>query len=71
MAIKSTNAEEMNKAIVQKVERVLNNIEYGRSLRMTISADLGSIPEIKYQVDEAIVWDQDRCVAEVEEDTHD
>ena len=67
MAITSTNAEEMNKAIVQKVERVLNNIEYGRCFKMTISAELGSLPEIKYQVDEAIAWDQDRCVMENKE----
>ena len=57
MAIKSTKAEEMNRAIVQKVERVLNNIEYGRCVKMTISCELGSLPEIKYQVDEAIAWD--------------
>ena len=59
MAIKSTNAEEMNKAIVSKVERVLNNIEYGRSFRMTITADIGCLPEIKYQVDEVIDWDSE------------
>ena len=63
MAIKSTNAEEMNRAILKKVERVLNNIEYGRSFRMTIKADIGNLPEINYQVDEVVVWDS--------EDTHD
>lgn len=63
MAIKSTNAEEMNKAILKKVERVLNNIEYGRSFRMTIKADIGNLPEINYQVDEVVAWDS--------EDTHD
>lgn len=63
MAIKSTNAEEMNRAILKKVERVLNNIEYGRSFRMTIKADIGSLPEINYQVDEVVAWDS--------EDTHD
>ena len=63
MAIKSTNAEEMNRAILKKVERVLNNIEYGRSIRMTIRADIGNLPEINYQVDEVVAWDS--------EDTHD
>ena len=63
MAIKSTNAEEMNRAILEKVERVLNNIEYGRSFSMTIKADIGNLPEINYQVDEVVAWDS--------EDTHD
>ena len=63
MAIKTTNAEEMNRAIIKKVERVLNNIEYGRSFRMTIKADIGSLPEINYQVDEVVAWES--------EDAHD
>ena len=63
MAIKTTNAEEMNRAIIKKVERVLNNIEYGRNFRMTIKADIGSLPEINYQVDEVVAWES--------EDAHD
>ena len=59
MDIKTTNAEEMNKAIVKKVERVLNNIEYGRSFRMTITVEIGGLPEIEYHVDEAIDWDSE------------
>ena len=59
MAIKSTNAEEMNKAIVKKIERILNNIEYGRSVRITITAEIGTLPEIEYRVGETIAWDSE------------
>ena len=59
MAIKTTNAEKMNKAILDKVERILNNIEYGKSVRIVINAELGSLPDVDYRVTELINWDSE------------
>ena len=59
MAIKTTNAEKMNKAILEKVERILNNIEYGRSVRIVINAELGGLPDVDYRVTELINWDSE------------
>lgn len=59
MAIKTTNAEKMNKAILEKVERILDNIEYGRSVRIVITAEMGSLPDVDYRVTELINWDSE------------
>ena len=59
MAIKTTNVEKMNKAILEKVERILGNIEYGRAVRIVINAELGSLPDIEYRVTELINWDSE------------
>lgn len=59
MANKLTNAEKMNKAILDKVERILNNIEYGRSVRIVINAEMGSLPDVDYRVTEIVNWDRE------------
>lgn len=59
MAIKTTNVEKMNKAILEKVERILDNIEYGRSVRIVITAEMGSLPDVDYRVTELINWDSE------------
>ena len=59
MANKLTNAEKMNKAILDKVERILNNIEYGGSVRIVINAEMGSLPDVDYRVTEIVNWERE------------
>ena len=53
MAI-TTHKEDMNKAILDKVENILNNIERGESLYIKISAEIGNAPRIEYHVVEIV-----------------
>lgn len=53
MAIR-THKEDMSKAILDKVENILNNIGHGESLYIRISAEIGLAPEIEYHVTELI-----------------
>jgi len=59
MAIKTTNAEQMNKAILNRIEQVINNIEYGTEFYIDVRAYPGSLPTIQYQVKETIPWDSE------------
>ena len=59
MAIKTTNAEKMNKAILNRIEQVINNIEYGTEFYIDVRAYTGSLPTIQYQVKETIPWDSE------------
>lgn len=59
MAIKTTNAKEMNKAILNRIEQVINNIEYGTEFYIDVRAYTGSLPTIQYQVKETIPWDSE------------
>jgi len=59
MAIKTTNAEQMNKAILNRIEQVINNIEYGTEFYIDVRAYTGSLPTIQYQVKETIPWDSE------------
>ena len=57
MAIKTNNAKELNKAIVDKVEKILSNMDHGTSIYISIYANAGEIPNIIYKIEENIVPD--------------
>ena len=57
MAIKTNNAKELNKAIVDKVEKILSNMDHGTSLYINIHASFDEIPSIYYRIEENIVPD--------------
>ena len=54
MAIK-TRGEELNKAIVDKVESILTNTNCPTEVKIEIEAKVGVAPYIKYQIEEFIV----------------
>lgn len=54
MAIK-TRGEELNKAIVDKVENILANANCPTEVKIEIEAKVGVAPYIKYQIEEFIV----------------
>ena len=54
MAIK-TRGDELNKAIVDKVENILANTNCPTEVKIEIEAKVGVAPYIKYQIEEFIV----------------
>lgn len=56
----SIKAENMNRAIVKKLERVLANTECIDSLCITIEGNVGEAPTIEYTIKEIIVSEGDR-----------
>ena len=54
MAIK-TRGNELNKAIVDKVENILANTNCPTEVKIEIEAKVGVAPYIKYQIEEFIV----------------
>lgn len=59
MAIKTTNAEEMKKAVLKRIEQILDNIQYGTEFYIDVRSYMGSLPTINYQVKETIPWDSE------------
>ena len=59
MAIKTTNAEEMKKAVLERIGQILDNIQYGTEFYIDVRAYMGSLPTINYQVKETIPWDSE------------
>ena len=53
MAIR-THKEDMNRAILHKVEKILENIDRGQMLKIRISGEIGCSPVIEYEVSELI-----------------
>lgn len=49
-----THKEDFNRAILHKVEKILENIDRGQKLEIRISAIIGCSPEIEYEVSELI-----------------
>ena len=50
-------AENLNQAIVKKVDSVLNNAEHLDSVYITIEGNRGEVPAITYKIRELIVPD--------------
>lgn len=53
----ANKAETLNKAIVNKVDSVLNNADYIDSVYITIEGNRGEVPTITYKIRELIVPD--------------
>ena len=49
-----THKEDFNRAILHKVEKILENIDRGQRLEIRISAVIGCSPEIEYEVSEMV-----------------
>ena len=58
MAIKKMRGEKMNKAIVDKVESILNNTDCPTEFKIEIEAKVGVAPYIKYRIEEFIVVEE-------------
>ena len=56
MAIRN-GKEELNKAIVNKVDKILSNMDHGTYLYISITGSEGEIPHITYKIEENIVPD--------------
>ena len=57
MTQKVEKAENLNQAIVKKVDSVLNNAEHLDSVYITIEGSRGEVPTITYKIRELIVPD--------------
>lgn len=55
----SIKADVLNKAIVKKVESILNNTEDIRDLKIEIAGSPGTAPSIKYEISEFIVTEEE------------
>ena len=55
MAVKLTDAEKTNEAIVNKVSEVLNNANLIQSIDINIKGSVGELTEITYKITELIV----------------
>ena len=55
----SGKADRLNKAIVNKIERVLANTEHITALNIFITCEAGVIPQIRYNITEDIAWRDD------------
>lgn len=51
----SIKADNLNKAIVKKVESILNNTEQIRDMKIEITGSIGTAPSIKYEISEFII----------------
>lgn len=47
--------QEINQAIVKKVESILNNTNQIRDMKIEITGSLGTAPSIKYEISEFII----------------
>ena len=54
MSERIVKAQEINTAIVKKVESILNNTEHIRDMKIEITGSLGTAPSIKYEISEFI-----------------
>lgn len=50
-------AENLNQAIVNKVDSILNNAEHIESVYITVEGNVGEIPTITYRIKESIIPD--------------
>ena len=57
MAIRTDKGLKQNKAITDKVERILANTDCPTDIKITIQAKVGEAPYITYQIEEFIVAD--------------
>ena len=57
MTIRTEKGLKQNKAIVDKVERILVNTDCPTDIKITIQAKVGEAPYISYQIEEFIVVD--------------
>ena len=55
----TTPSEKLNKAIVDKVENVLENTESIQQLDINIHASYDDIPTIRYEISEIIKWNSE------------
>ena len=53
------NADRLNRAIVNKVESILQNTEHITALNIIITGEAGVIPQIRYNITEDILWRDD------------
>lgn len=53
------HSEKLNKAIVDKVESVLNNTESIRDMDIRIQGSIAEVPTIRYCIEEVIKWDSE------------
>lgn len=65
MAVKLTNAEKINEAIVNKVSDVLHNANLIQSIDINIKGSVGELPEITYKITELIA----PCESEAEKES--
>ena len=52
-------SERLNKAIVDKVESILNNTESIRDIDIHIQGSIAEAPTIRYCIEEIIKWDSE------------
>lgn len=57
MAIRTEKGLKQDKAIVDKVERILANADCPTDIKITIQAKVGEAPYISYRIEEFIVPD--------------
>lgn len=55
----SIKADNLNKAIVKKVEKVLDNTDFITDLKITIQGHRGEAPMITYEISEIIVTEEE------------
>lgn len=55
----SIKADNLNKAIVKKVEKVLNNTDFITDMKITIQGHSGEAPMITYDISELIVTEEE------------
>lgn len=55
----SIKADNLNKAIVKKVEKVLNNTDFITDMKITIQGHRGEAPMITYDISELIVTEEE------------
>ena len=55
----SVKADNLNKAIVKKVEKVLNNTDFITDMKITIHSHSGEAPMITYDISELIVTEEE------------
>lgn len=55
----SIKADDLNKAIIRKLDKVLNNTEIVTDMKITIQGHRGEAPMITYEISELIVTDKE------------
>lgn len=55
----SIKADNLNKAIVKKVEKVLDNTDFITDMKITIQGHRGEAPMISYEISELIVTEEE------------
>ena len=51
----NNKADNLNDAIVEKIQSILNNIEYADNMYITIENNRGEVPTIRYNIKEFII----------------